>query len=32
MFKLAIVMLFALTLTGAGRTAKEIYGRNAKAA
>jgi OmcA/MtrC family decaheme c-type cytochrome len=31
-FRLAIVTLFALTLTGAGRTTKEIYGRNAKAA
>ncbi len=31
-FRLAIVTLFALTLTGAGRTTKEIYGRNSKAA
>jgi OmcA/MtrC family decaheme c-type cytochrome len=32
MFKLAIVMLFALTLTGAGRTARELYNKNQKAA
>jgi OmcA/MtrC family decaheme c-type cytochrome len=31
-FRLAIVTLFALTLTGAGRTTKEIYGKNQKAA
>lgn len=30
-FRLAIVMLFALTLTGAGRTAKEIYTPHDKA-
>src|ERR1039458_26590 len=30
--KLAIVTLFAFTLTGAGRTTKEIYGKNSKAA
>ena len=31
-FRLAIVTLFALTLTGAGRNAREIYGHNSKAA
>jgi OmcA/MtrC family decaheme c-type cytochrome len=31
-FKLAIVALLALTLTGAGRTAREVYNRNQKAA
>ena len=30
-FRLAIVTLFALTLTGAGRINKDIYNRNQKA-
>ena len=32
MFRLAIVLVFALTLAGAGRTARELYNSHQKAA